>query len=279
MSKATDIIKEVEQELLEKLKEGKSIWDIPYILEDFYNNNTEKKYNGINQYILAKSMNINGFTSSKWATFKQLQAKKIKLKKGSKSTQIVFFSVIDRKEEGKEDLKFWKYYNVFNLSQTENYIQEKKETKTLDNISKFKNLKNIAKSYLQREKISLAYNNTMKPNYSPSSDKITVPEIDHFKTEKGFISTLLHEVAHSTGIKKRLNRNLEKYSVSKNNQSKEEILAELTATLFLKKNGLEVSNNYEYLKSWYKYLNTQKIKITSILNASVKAYNYINNIK
>ncbi len=63
------------------------------------------------------------------------------------------------------------------------------------------------------QKIVRDYNNKPQINYgggrvyySPVDDLIQLPKTSHFKTIKGYYSTLFHELVHSTGHISRLNR-------------------------------------------------------------------------
>ena len=77
--------------------------------------------------------------------------------------------------------------------------------------------------------------------YSPSKDMIVIPQKEQFKTGKKeedifkdgmeYYSTALHEMAHSTGAAKRLNRNLEGRFGDPKICQRKKLVAELSAAM------------------------------------------------
>jgi antirestriction protein ArdC len=89
---------------------------------------SKKPYNGINRVILGMS----GFSSSKWASFKQWQALGANVRKGEKGTMIVFYSPIKKESinptNGQLESSAYhclKSYFVFNADQVEGIEIEK----------------------------------------------------------------------------------------------------------------------------------------------------------
>src|SRR3990167_1755464 len=82
-----------------------------------HNPTTKKDYNGINTLLLA----MTPFKSNHWASFKQWQEKGATVRKGEKSTMIVFWKMLKKNNPENPDkpdmIPLLRYYNVFNAEQ------------------------------------------------------------------------------------------------------------------------------------------------------------------
>ncbi|GEL77237.1 zincin-like metallopeptidase domain-containing protein [Tenuibacillus multivorans] len=69
--------------------------------------------------------------------------------------------------------------------------------------------------------------------YQPAIDKVNVPPLSHFENPEEYYSTFFHEIVHSTGHKKRLNRKgIEEIAAfGDETYSKEELIAEMGAAM------------------------------------------------
>lgn len=87
---------------------------------------SERAYHGINYLLLGHSR----FNSPYWLTFNQAQELGGYVRKGEKSKLVVFWKwlEVEDKEAGEtKEIPFLRYYNVFNVEQTEgvNYLKER----------------------------------------------------------------------------------------------------------------------------------------------------------
>ena len=83
------------------------------------NHTTEKEYTGGNIELLCISADEQGFTSNRWATYRQFQAAGLQVQKGQKRTELK--RVVIKKVNGKngeEEKKLGKIFRVFNIEQT-----------------------------------------------------------------------------------------------------------------------------------------------------------------
>lgn len=105
MEKTNEILTKITDVICERLEKGVNPWVKPW--KSFYKNDgkcypsvfaynyaTKKAYNGINQVLLP-----NGF----YLSMKQIDDKKLKLRKGSKGYLVVFFKEYERKSSQKEE--------------------------------------------------------------------------------------------------------------------------------------------------------------------------------
>ena len=125
------------------------------------------------------------------------------------------------------------------------------------------------------------------PHYNLSKDFIKVPLKNQYKSSDSkegvfadgqeFYATLLHEMAHSTGPKGRLNRDLSG-SFGDKKYAKEELVAELSAALISSTMGFDKrinDNNAKYVSSWLKVLKEEPSFIKTVLSDVGKASDMI----
>ena len=130
--------------------------------------------------------------------------------------------------------------------------------------------------------------NISSPHYNLSKDFIKVPLKNQYKTSnskegifadgQAFYATLLHEMAHSTGPKGRLNRDMNG-SFGDKKYAKEELVAELSAALISSTMGFDKrinDNNAKYVSSWLKVLKEEPSFIKTVLSDVGKASDMIN---
>ena len=136
-SKIFDFVNSYIESRLGKLLKG----DIKYLINgtSFPTNPiTKNEYKGINLLLLLLECSLQNFTSNKWATFKQISKHGGQIKKGSKSTKIVFYSKLyffkgkkiaeetyknllkslgNKKNDLLSESAVLKFYSVFNFNQ------------------------------------------------------------------------------------------------------------------------------------------------------------------
>lgn len=261
---------------------------------------TNKPYSFINHLLLAnpdkkyKSYEeILSDVSGEWLTFNQIKALGGHVKKGEKARPVIFFKWIE-KETDREDengnkivdkIPCLQRYFVFKVTQCENIEQKYNEDdgETYDFIEN-RTAEEVANEYLTREKIELKTDDKNRAFYHTIKDYINMPDKKQFKTTEEYYSTLFHEITHSTGNEKRLNRLKEEIlSDDQQNYSLEELTAEIgsasiLATLKLD-NKKTLRNSTAYIQNWLKVLRNDKKMIVFASARAEKAIKYIFNIK
>ena len=91
--------------------------------------------------------------------------------------------------------------------------------------------------------------------YRPSEDIIGLPGRERFENAEEFYSAMFHEVTHSTGHKKRLNREgiAKPNGFGTNPYAKEELVAEFGAAFLCAHCGIDrgnLENSAAYLRAW-----------------------------
>lgn len=263
----------VTNRIINELKNGIIPWRKPwYSTNGAVSHVTGKGYSMLNQFLLG--------CGGEWLTFSQAEKEGGKVKKGEKGKFVVFWKFLDKKtgeldadgEEIIEHIPFLKYITVFEVGQCEN-IKRKfdvvKETNTEPNAEAQK----LFDAYIAREGIKVD-NDGEQAFYRPSTDSITLPNIKRFEKVSEYYSTAFHEAIHSTGAKNRLNREgvVSLTFFGSHDYSKEELIAELGASMTLNRIGMETvesfTNSTAYIQNWLKKLESDP---KFIVNASGKA--------
>jgi len=245
---------------------------------------SKKNYRGINYWLLQ----MNDFKSNYWLTFNQAKELGGCVKKGEKSTPVVFWKIFPKTKTNNEGVTITenvfllKYYSIFNSEQIEGIefktikIDKDKEPE----FSPIDCMENIIEKIQNLCPISHGGNRAF---YS-HSDKIQMPNKIDFNSSEEYYSTLIHEIAHSTGHKSRLNREtMQNFDGFGNHEySKEELVAEMTTSYVTGIAGMDISktfnNSVSYIQGWLKKLKNDSKFIFWAAKQSELAANYILNV-
>lgn len=225
-------------------------------------------------------------SSPYFLTYKQAKLCGGNIRKGEKGVPVIYFNV-KKKETNqagdtvKDGYAFMKYYTVFNLDQAENINPDKipfiPESEKLE-FNPIEQAETIVKGYIGKPEIEQKKNQAC---YYPILDKINMPLEEYFHSNEEYYSTLFHEMVHSTGHKKRLNRPeiVESNFFGSSDYSKEELVAELGAAYLCSKAGIDntLENSAAYIQSWLRRLKS-KDNIKWIIEAGSKAQKAVNYI-
>jgi len=114
-----------------------------------------------------------------------------------------------------------------------------------------------------------------EPSYSPTLDIVRMPDLCQFKTVKGYLSTMFHELAHSTGHEKRLKRDM-KGRFGTPEYAFEELIAELSAVFLCAEHGIDydIEHHASYLDHWSKLLEKDSNAFIKASSAANKVLEY-----
>lgn len=274
--------------ICDQLDKGVIPWVRPWEAGDHQNPISGSVYTGINPMLLDIATAAQGFNSNLWLTFKQAKQIGANVKKGSTGNMVVYWNVHESKtkidENGRpESYAFLKYYRLFNLDQIENFPADKLPAK--DPEKQTTNAERIATA----DAIFEGYNKPpglkhagSRAYYAPAADDVTIPEKTSFYSDSGYYHTLFHELSHSTGHRARLNRpgfDLEKMDNSRTTYSKEELIADIGASMLCKHAQInpEIENTAAYCAGWSKAIRGSDAK-TLIIGAASAANKSTNHI-
>lgn len=240
---------------------------------------TGKRYNGVNRLFLSSATMERGYSDNRWLTYNQMKEKGWDFKHDEEGNSmgknagvsIEYFSLYDKTtkqtfdkhtldgmtEAERDDymdenvIALRKYYCVFNGDVIEGIPEREKHT--VDPSGKNSRAEGILQFWSDNE-AKIIYGGD-EAFYRPSTDEIHLPERNAFVDLPEFYSTALHEVGHSTGHEKRLNRDLSG-GFGSDKYAEEELRAEI-ASIFMEQDlGIEASekhiqNNSAYIQAWH----------------------------
>jgi antirestriction protein ArdC len=265
------IQKMVQEKVLSMLEEGTIPWKKTWSGGEggkAKNIITNKVYQGTNFFLL----NFQGYTSPYWLSFKQAKDLGGNVKKGEKSSFVVFWTTLikeDAKTEKEVKFPFMRYTAVFNLDQTEGVKVPERSEEVIKkyNNSPIENCEQILSEFTNFPGIVWG----MKPCYNHTMDQIGMPKIDRFESAEEYYAVFFHEMGHSTRHLTRLDR-------TKTSYAKEELVAEMTACFLCAEAGIETStikNQVAYIQGWRKEISNDVKLVTQAASQAIKAANYI----
>lgn len=260
---------------------------------------SKKPYNGINFILLNFDIKYDKkkqpylvpikFKKPYYLTFNQIEEAKATLKAGSKAHRVIYYTIIfgykngdleiSTSDKGKytsfiqsngitpEQIKEFgkkipvvKYYNVYRADDcTGLKFAPEPKPKTASPIEQ---AQAIIDGYPNPPKYTFVGADAY---YQPANDLVNMPKIAAFTKEEFYYSTFFHEIVHSTGHSKRLDRgnDTRKRDGGKDDKKAyafEELVAELGAVFLCSESGIlftTVENSAKYLKGWNSRLITE----------------------
>jgi hypothetical protein len=280
-----DLYKTITDAIVEALEKGAANFEMPWHqnFESPVNASTGKFYRGLNVVALWAAAYVKNYSTPYWATFKQWQELGANVKKGEKSTLGMYFSTIDKvvtDASGNHEVDSYflvKPFFLFNADQVEGWEKPAapllNEAKTLAHVDAF-----VKQTLADIRSIDdRAY-------YSPLLDFINMPAKKLFKKTKtstateAYYATMLHELVHWTGAKKRLDRLPLMARQGGEEYAFEELVAELGSAFLCAELG--VSNEFRqdhanYIGHWIKVLKNDKRAIFKAAKLGQQATNYL----
>jgi len=230
---------------------------------------TDRRYRGINVLMLGMTGLGFGSADPRWLTYKQAEAKGWQVRRGERGSRVFFFrklTVRDRDaipdtsgdgSEGTRSIPLLRAYTVFNAAQ-------------VDGIPAFEAPTGLqadwhtpeAAEIIMRESRAVFREGGEKAFFCSATDHIQMPPRHAFEGPEHFCATALHELAHWSGTKARLDRDLTGRFGS-HAYSQEELRAELASCFVGNELGLpcDIPNHASYLASWMRVLQGDKREI------------------
>ena len=292
-----DAYQMVTDRICELLEQGIKPWAKPWmsIVACAWSGDTGKAYSLLNQCMLAdpskkyRTMEeLMDDVRGEWVTFNQAKKRGGHIKAGEKGRKIVFYTPLVIEGETEDDNKTIPYltaYTVFKISQCEG-LEQKFHLQDYEKLIEFEGdetAESIALDYLTREGISYEKVRGDRAYYNPGMDRVVTPLPEQFPDRAEYYSTLYHELTHSTGHEKRLNRISKAASFGNSDYSQEELVAEIGSASIMATLGLEnkssFTNSAVYIKNWLRALRNDKKMVVKAASQAEKAVRMILNIK
>mgnify|MGYP003599641031 CR=1 FL=1 len=285
----TDIRQEITDEIIEMLESGDVDFNLGFDFTDGLpvNASTGVNYTGVNIFKLSMEKKKMGYLRNKWLTFKQAQEMGGFVRKGECGVRAVKYGRYEDKKQGSgqkllgnnfgsstdllvigdDDAKsnsrtFINSFVLFNVAQIDGIEWNFAENKVIE--------VDVIDSLIRSLNIRLECNEKA-PFFSVAHDYISMPPRAFFETTEFYYASLLHEVAHWTGHKSRLDRNFDK-RFETNAYAFEELVAELGAAMLGGLFGIYkpiAKNHAGYIAHWIEILKGDK---GAFITAASKAW-------
>src|SRR6266446_2095677 len=128
-----DVYTRVTSQIVNAIEAGVSNWRMPWhtsgkLAFSAVNVTNKKPYRGINTVCLWAAAQAKGYERGEWATYQQWQERGAQVRRGEKSTLVVFWKFANSLRETEDDtpaggsrLLFTRGYSVFNAAQVDGY--------------------------------------------------------------------------------------------------------------------------------------------------------------
>jgi antirestriction protein ArdC len=278
-----DVYAKVTSQIVNAIEQGVGNWRMPWHTSGRFasspiNATSRKPYRGINTVCLWAAAEAKGYDSGEWATYAQWQERRAQVRKGEKSTTVVFWKFANNASETEDGetptsgsrLLFTRGYAVFNAGQVDGYTPRVEPTTPMpERIER-------AEAWFQTIGADVR-NGGNRAYYSPGSDHIQIPPFPAFMENVAYYSTLAHEHTHWTARAERCDRQLGK-RFGDSAYSAEELIAELGAAFVCAHLGLSTEpreDHAEYIQSWLKVLRADKRAIFTAASKAQQAADYL----
>ena len=274
------------------LKDGSSPilqrWDTSHIPPLSFNPVSGVRYRGGNQWALfaaEKEMDrhdLNPSGDRRWVTYKQALSIGAQVRKGAKSQLLITVKEFEdrrRDEQGGQaeetDLRSRPRmavmpFFVFHATQIDGLPPMKViEPRPLD--------ERMAQAQAIVDGLGVPIlTGASYAAYSPSKDRIMMPDREVFIDDAAFMATLLHETAHATGHHSRLDR---KFGSDRSSEAyaREELRAEMASFDMCRRLGVpfDPSQHVSYVNSWIKLLESDPVEIMRAAADSEKILKFL----
>jgi len=240
---------------------------------------TGNPYNGINVVSLWVAASLKDYATPVWGTYRQWSEKGAQVRKGEKSSLVVFYKEYDtdpdpedESDTGKRRVARASY--VFNAGQVDGYIAPEPPP-LLGPVERIAR----ADAFVTATKADIRHGGE-RAYYSPVSDHIQMPDEGLFigtrtmTRSESYYSTLVHELIHWSGGKPRLAREVGGRFGSAG-YAAEELVAEIGAAFLCCELGITQelrADHAQYLANWLQLLkDDSKAIFTAAARASEAA--------
>jgi antirestriction protein ArdC len=273
-----EVYASITRRIVTLLEQGTVPWHKPWKVTTGLPRNfvTKKPYRGINVFLLTAL----GYESPHWLTFRQALELGGCVRKGERSSRILFWDqkTIEDEESGEErKVPLLRLYSVFNVAQCDGIKENEAPASSEPESIVFTKPEEIVEKMPKRPKIK---HGTTESFYSQREDCVSLPTQKQFDRKEEYYSTLFHELVHATGHESRLGRPTltEKAGFGTNPYCKEELIAEMGAAFLCGHSEIierTIDNSAAYLLGWLAQLKNDKTLIVQAAAQAQRAADFI----
>lgn len=256
-----DVYTRITQEIVAAIEGGAGTWRMPWHHDGAAVTRPEnvasaKRYRGVNVLALWIAAQAYGYAIGTWGTYRQWQAAGAQVRKGARGTTVVLWKqAASRADDDSDDgdarpgRMFARAFTVFNVAQVDGF--EPAEVALLPETDRLVH----ADAFVAALGIPVEEGD-FDAHYRIDLDRVFMPRFATFRDAPAQVGTLIHECAHATGAKHRLDRNFEE-RFKRDWLPIEEACAELTASFVLADLGIAHHprpDHAAYVASWLRAL-------------------------
>jgi antirestriction protein ArdC len=277
-----DLYGEVTARIIAELEAGASPWVKPWSATPGANTPcnavSNRPYSGCNVVLLWMARAA-GYGTPRFLTFKQALELGGNVRKGEHGTKVYFVKQLQFRAQGADDnaatrlVPMMRAYTVFNVDQCENLPDSITAGKPM-RVRNPDTRDELADGFLQSTGADIREGHG-EACYVPSRDFISMPAFAGFRGADHFYNVAFHELAHWTGHKARLDRDL-KNRFGSRHYAAEELIAELGAAFLCAEFGFDGDvRNAGYIATWIELLKTDKRAFFTACSQASKAADYL----
>ena len=255
----------------------------------FHNPVSGTVYKGVNRLNLAISSLENGFDDPRWMTMRQANEQGCHIRKGSKSTTIVYYSFTRERdklddagrpvlgEDGKPEREtvllerpMVRFSRVFNGSQVDGLPPLELPAKRYEWEPQER-----AEALLKASGAVIKHDQADRAFYRPSTDEIHLPPRSSFDAGDKYYATALHELGHWTGHASRLDREFGPRGTQA--YAREELRAEIASWMLGEDIGVghDPGQHAAYVQNWIQALKEDPHEIIHACRAAEHIRDYV----
>lgn len=292
----------ITQEIIALLEAGTVPWQQPWFSAGPPLRHEGTPYRGINAFLLGMRAGLVGHGSPYWLTFKQAKDLGACVRKGERSSLVVYYGTARAKEANGEafstggrsrsdeggtgggdamaaggtegsSYRFLKSYRVFNADQVDGLaprFHPKATTTGADTPDPLPRWERFFAAIGESAGVSTDFGGD-RACYTPALDRIDMPALERFVSASQFYSTWWHELTHATRVKGRLNRSFGVSRFGNGAYAREEAVACLSQCLADQLMGFgtaHLDNHAAYIDGWISVLkNDRRFLFTAAAHA------------
>ncbi|MBH4099527.1 DUF1738 domain-containing protein [Pseudomonas aeruginosa] len=260
-----DHYQEVTDQIISAIEAGSEPWRCEWDNTPRWPMNpvTGKPYHGINVMLLLSQ----GYQESRWCSYKTAKAQGWQVRGGESGSKIYFYKRLTKETgelsaTGEPEVRVFpllRSYSVFNLAQ----MDGAPELETAGNSQKVLSpeARGICEEIVESCGADIVHG-FRRAGYSPSEDRIYMPDRETFSSDAEYYSTVLHEIAHWSGHESRLAREFGP-SRESDEYAREELRAEMASAMMAMRLGLpgSVGGHAGYVDHYLQVLRNDKKEI------------------
>ncbi len=279
------IYERITADILAAIERGGDKWCMPWHHDGSpaarpINVATGVPYRGLNVLALWAAAEHAGHDHGLWGTYRCWAKLGAQVRKGERATLAVFWKRTDGADrDDDEDAArrprlFARGFSLFNISQVDGYVAP--DTPRLPESERIAH----ADTFIAALKVPILIGGDMA-YYQPSTDTVHLPPFERFKDMVSAVGVSIHEHAHASGAKHRLDRDLTGRFGSFA-YAMDEAVAELTASFVLADLGLACEprpDHAAYLASWMEVLKSDPRAIFTAASKAQQAADWMHSMQ